>query len=288
MSNMDPFDEFEFKPLTEGLGFHKKAVNLKEGLDASGVLDDELRDIPNSVPQSLLDTPAAQKNKSNRFEDVLSALEKAPLHRNVDLDFTETFARETPTQSPFPRQEAFRQPTEPAAPAPAPAARITKKTAAPTVGARRGSAEAPAPARKLSAATISLPSAVLDLVIVVAIALVFMVSLLTITKVDLNVVIKNLSNDVMIQISLGAMFLAVMQMYVVISRSFFGRTLGEWTFDLQVGRDNEQKFESYPLRIILRSFIVTLTGLIFLPLVSALIRRDVAGGISGVRLYRQS
>ncbi len=23
-SNMDPFDEFEFKPLTDGLGFHKK------------------------------------------------------------------------------------------------------------------------------------------------------------------------------------------------------------------------------------------------------------------------
>ena len=24
---MDPFEEFEFKPLTEGLGFHKKKAN---------------------------------------------------------------------------------------------------------------------------------------------------------------------------------------------------------------------------------------------------------------------
>jgi hypothetical protein len=64
---MDPFDEFEFKPLTEGLGFHKKAVNLKHSLSESGVLDDELSDIPSAVPPSLLDTPSPAKAKTNRF-----------------------------------------------------------------------------------------------------------------------------------------------------------------------------------------------------------------------------
>ena len=55
----------------------------------------------------------------------------------------------------------------------------------------------------------------------------FMVALLVVTKVDLSVVFRNLNSDYMTQISLGVLFLAVMQMYVVISRSFFGRTLGE-------------------------------------------------------------
>jgi hypothetical protein len=118
-------------------------------------------------------------------------------------------------------------------------------------------------------------------------SIVFLVALLLVTKVDLNMVLRNLKQDLMTQMSLGVMFIAVMQMYVVIARSFFGRTLGEWTFDLQVGRDEEQSRESYPLRVALRSFLVTITGLLPLPLISALLGRDIAGGLSGVKLYRQ-
>jgi uncharacterized RDD family membrane protein YckC len=220
---------------------------------------------------------------------VLSALEKAPLQRTSELEFTEVLPRETPSHSPFPKKEAFRAPT----PAPAPATKkITKAPAAApvtknSVGTRRGGADSPPPRRRLEAATLSIPSACLDLVIVVALALVFLTSLLTVTKVDLNVVIKNLSLDPMTQVSLGVMFVAVMQMYVVISRSFFGRTLGEWTFDLQIGRDEEQASQSYPLKVAARSLLITLTGLIMLPLISAILRRDVPGSICGATLYRQ-
>ncbi len=34
---MDPFEEFEMKPLSEGLGFHKKAVPLSEQVKKSGL-----------------------------------------------------------------------------------------------------------------------------------------------------------------------------------------------------------------------------------------------------------
>ncbi len=91
----------------------------------------------------------------------------------------------------------------------------------------------------------------------------------------------------MTQISLGVLFVAVMQMYAIIARSFFGRTLGEWTFDLQIGRDEEQKLESYPLRIALRSLVTTVTGLVLLPILSLILGRDLAGWLSGVQLYRQ-
>jgi hypothetical protein len=290
---MDPFDEFEFKPLTDGLGFHKKTVNLKEGLKNTGVLDDELQAIPRSVPKSLLEepsAPAAKKpaSKKHTFEDVLSALEKTPLNRPADLEFTETLPRETkkamdiemprtPVQSPFPRPEAFKTPaTNVSTPSPT----------MPLPGTRRGAADSPQ-RKVLDAATVSVPSAFLDFVIVLALSMVFLITLLTVTKVDLNAVLRNLNRDLMTQISLGVMFLAVMQMYVVIARSFFGRTLGEWTFDLQVGEDKEQESESYPLRVALRSVLITITGLVLLPLVSALLGRDIAGSISGAKLYRQ-
>src|SRR5258708_4154209 len=95
MSSMDPFDEFEFKPLTDGLGFHKKTVSLKEGLKNTGVLDEELQSVPMSMPKSLLDDSKAP-TKRHSFEDVLSALEKTPLARagTPGLQFTEPLPRE--------------------------------------------------------------------------------------------------------------------------------------------------------------------------------------------------
>jgi uncharacterized RDD family membrane protein YckC len=180
-----------------------------------------------------------------------------------------------PVQSPFPQPGAYKS--------------NIKKTPTPqelsSTGTRRGAADSPQ--RKLQAATVSLESALLDFNIVMGLSLVFMMALLMITKVDLNIVMKNLNTDYMTQASLGVMFIAVMQMYVVISRSFFGRTLGEWTFDLQVGEDSEQKQETYPLKIALRSLLITFTGLFCLPLISALLGRDIPGQVTGVKLYRQ-
>ncbi len=302
--NMDPFDEFEFKPLTDGLGFHKKSVNLKEGLKKSGVLQDEMAPLPTALPKAMTDDAPIAPLKKHSFEDVLSALEKTPLSRdqkNKDLQFTETLPRDpapvkksameietprNPVQSPFPRPDAYKSPE---IKTPAPANKDIKKTPAVAdmadAGTKRSASNSPK--SKLAPATMSLESALLDLIIVTGLALVFMVALLMVTKVDLNIVYKNLSTDVMTQISLGVLFLAVMQMYVVISRSFFGRTLGEWTFDLQIGEDEQQAKESYPIQVAFRSLLTTATGLVLLPLISVILGRDIAGQVTGVKLYRQ-
>lgn len=287
-SNMDPFDEFEFKPLTEGLGFHKKTVSLKQGLKNSGVLEDELQTVPNSIPRGLLDELPQAPTKKHSFDDVLSALEKTPLHRKAtnDLQFTEPLPREPkikkeamdielpkapPVQSPFPRPEAYKK--------------VPKQSELANVGTRRGAADSPG--RKLIPATISIASASLDLIICTALALVFLAATLTVTKVDLNVVLGNLNRDFMTQVSLFVLYVMVMQMYVVISRAFFGATLGEWTFDLQIGQDEEQQQESYPLKVAARSLLNIITGIVLLPLASTILGRDIAGQLSGVKLYRQ-
>jgi hypothetical protein len=300
---MDPFDEFEFKPLTEGLGFHKKAVSLKEGLKNSGVLEDELQTVPTSIPKGLLDELPPAPTKKHSFDDVLSALEKTPLNRKKgdsigDLTFTEPLPREPkakkeamevelpkapPVQSPFPRPEAYKQPGTGLGKDQI--KKIPGQSALAGVGTRRGAADSPQ--KKLMPATMSVASAALDLIICVSIALVFVAVTLTVTKVDLNAVLGNLSHDVMTQISLGVLFITVMQLYVVVARAFFGATLGEWTFDLQVGQDEEQMQNSYPLKVAIRSLLNIVTGIVLLPLVSAMLGRDVAGQLSGVKLYRQ-
>ena len=84
-----------------------------------------------------------------------------------------------------------------------------------------------------------------------------------------------------------ALVLAIMQMYVIIARSFFGCTLGEWAFDIQLGKSEDQMNAMYPLKVIARSLIVTVTGLVLLPLVSLIMGEDVAGLASGTQLYEQ-
>ncbi len=294
--SMDPFDEFEFKPLTDGLGFHKKSVSLKEGLKKTGVIEDQMHTVPLTMPKGFLEDAPKVVSKQYAFDDVLSALEKTPLSRSAtkDLQFTEALPRESdkrqatevemprPRQSPFPLPDAYKGPN-PEAKAKAPAPAFADK---PSVGTRRGAADSPH--RKLLPASFSFSSALLDLIIVSAFTMVFVIALLMVTKVDLNLVVRNLDRDLMTQISLGVLFVAVMQMYVVIARSFFGRTIGEWTFDLQLGSDDEQTQESYPLRVAARCLINIFTGLIVLPILSALFDRDIAGSLCGVRLYRQN
>lgn len=287
---MDPFDEFEFKPLTNGLGFHKKAAVLKDQLKKSGVIDTEIQGIPTSMPKS--------------FDDVISNLEKSPLKLNKnpihDLEITETLPREAkkpmmameietprPIQSPFPKPEAFRQPFVPATPTPNvnEAKKILKQKEMQNIGTRRGAADSPK--NLLVVTSTSIPSAILDLVIVVALSLIFVIALTMVTGVDLAVVIANMGQDVMTQISAGMLFISVMQMYVIISRSFYGCTFGEWTFDVQLGSNSDQLEASYPLRVALRSFIVTVTGLFLLPFISLISGHDIAGKVSGTQLYRQ-
>jgi hypothetical protein len=275
---------------------------LKEGLKSTGVIDDELQTVPTSMPKGLLDD-TIKPAKKHSFEDVLSALEKTPLARGAshpDLTFTEPLPRSQekkqamemeipPVQSPFPQPGAYKNPLK----IPTHIEKVgdfvdeksKAKSAEGTAGVRRGAADSPQ--RNLMPASVSFASSILDGIIVFALSLVFLVALLMVTKVDLSVVMKNLNNDLMTQISLGVLFVAVMQMYAIISRSFFGRTLGEWTFDMQIGRDEQQALESYPLRIALRSLVTTATGLVLLPLVSAILGRDIAGGVSGVQLFRQ-
>ncbi|MEO0337465.1 MAG: metalloendopeptidase, partial [Pseudomonadota bacterium] len=86
--------------------------------------------------------------------------------------------------------------------------------------------------------------------------------------------------------SFVVLLVAVMQMYVVVARSFFGRTLGEWTFDLQMGNDEDIESPVYPLKIVFRSLITVATGLVTLSFLSFVMRTDIAAKMTGIQLYR--
>jgi hypothetical protein len=293
---MDPFDEFEFKPLTDGLGFHKKTSSLKEHVKATGLMDEHLQELPTNAPRF---TEDLVPKKPMSFEDVITSLEKTPKKANSMsgksfLEFSEPLprARESmktmeiemprtptaPVQSPFPSQDLFRQP-------PATLKRTPSQKDLSNVGTRRGAADSPQ--GRLVATSASVPSALLDFVVVTAIALIFLAVALTITKTDLGFALRAMQSDRWTGLSGLAMFVAILQMYLIVARAFYGQTLGEWTFDVQLGRKEDQQDTLYPVKVMCRSAILTVTGLVILPLFSLILQQDLVGNIVGVHLYQQ-
>ncbi|MCB0361860.1 MAG: RDD family protein [Bdellovibrionales bacterium] len=320
----DAYDDFEIKPLTKGLGFHKKAVKLGESVSRSGISHNSMkRPLPSVPPESFFDPEQgneeidslsgraqqsldrtalnlslAKEEKSNRAHPTrldsghptggngeLSISTPLPRYPSQDI-----FSRQVeidplpPLSTPdFPPLEPERKPGRPVVKGSLPLSPSIKIEEKLQTGSRRSAHDSKGGG--LREVAISLPAIILDFIMVVALSLVFLVTLLSVTKVEILSVAFNLQSDGATQLSLSILFIAIMQMYVVVSRSFFGRTLGEWTFDNQLGDDRQQRSGFYPLLVAWRSLLIVFTGLITLPLLSLIFRVDLAARLSGLQLY---
>ena len=291
---MDPLDDFEFKPLTDGLGFHKKSVNLKEQVKEAGLVEKSLpKNPPSAPPTHSKDAVAAVSRSAAQALDELMKTLDAPSSpsanlRQKNLEITEPLPRPSekkatsfempmpgaiiPNNIPMPGTDAVGKPR----------VKINVKQ---STGTRRSAADSPA--TTLVAVSTSVPSAILDCVVVLALTMIFMTALVSVTKVDVLNLILNSQQDIPTQGSLALLYFAVYLMYAVIARSFFGRTLGEWTFDHQLGSAQDQQQTLYPIKVVFRSLITLMTGVVILPLLSLIVGQDLAGRISGVQLYQQ-
>ena len=330
----DAYDDFQIKPLTKGLGFHKKAISLSDEVSRSGMSQENShKPIPGAPPDEFFDDlstgekrPTTSKAKE-ALDKLMSGLNQSSndatkAAASLDRDFENQVEITNPlprapesdifsigskggsaTASMNTNSEPMVTP-EPSIPTPMPDVDPEPERKAPSrpvvtgtlpippsakvreqVGTRRSAHDSPV--GPLVPGSISLPSIVLDFVVVVALSLVFLVSLLSVTKVEVLSVAFNAQSDLATQLSLAILFVAIMQMYVVVARSFFGRTLGEWTFDFQMGDDRQHKSGFYPLLVAWRSLLVVLTGVVTLPLLSLIMRKDITAKISGLQLYRR-
>jgi hypothetical protein len=87
------------------------------------------------------------------------------------------------------------------------------------------------------------------------------------------------------QIGVVLLVYSVSQLYLILSRSFFGQTLGEWSMDTQVGLPKEQEQISYIFKLISRTLVLTLTAFFILPLLSMIFGKDLAGRAASLKLY---
>ncbi len=84
---------------------------------------------------------------------------------------------------------------------------------------------------------------------------------------------------------IGFLLLITIWTYLIFMRAFMGASIGEWACDLRLGEPVQRFRLSYLFKVILRTTIIVASGLILIPLLSLILSKDLAGDLSGLRIY---
>ena len=242
----DPIDDFQFKPLTEGLGFHKKnkvdsrssvdpRPSLNSGLSAS--LNSSLN--PKVASLEMLETPLPRKEKVSN--------ERGVKRSSVD-DILKTLSER--------RKLTIKE---------------EKKKPEP---------------KKWTTSTWQLQAGLLDMMLITALILTSLIGFLLVSKADLFANLANPDQDGMIYTSLATLFVGFAWIYLVASRIFMACTPGEWISDQRMGRPEEFGSALYQIKVVFRSLLVVATGFVVFPFLSLIFKKDILGKITGLELIK--
>lgn len=123
-------------------------------------------------------------------------------------------------------------------------------------------------------------AAVLDFLVLTAMSCFFLMASSLVLHTQIRTIFPNLIHGY------ALIFLFLNVIYLICSRYFFAATLGESVCSLRLGQPMQRFKNKYLFQVIMRTSVVYLTGLIPLSLLSFLFKKDLAGEISKVKLYR--
>ncbi|MGZ3745340.1 MAG: RDD family protein, partial [Pseudobdellovibrionaceae bacterium] len=142
-------------------------------------------------------------------------------------------------------------------------------------------------AEEYTADILNFSSALLDGMLVIAASLLCMIIVLIVTKADLIANLSNPDEAGMIYLSTFSLLASVSFIYLLVNRIFMGATPGEWAFEQRVGQPQDLNTSLYSLRVLARSALVVATGFLVLPILSLILKRDIAGEITGAPLLKK-
>lgn len=278
-STKDPFEEFEFRPINEGLGFHRKQKNNFSISSTS---------LSNSTTS--ISSRPGNLNSSNNM-----GLDLASTSTSFNQNITPKSSNTNFFEAPLPRHDSrtdsskksFSVPTiedDSIAKAQTAVNQILKN-----LNNKRQTDfiyETEKQKTELKKSKPFFLAATLDAMLISAVFLISMIAMLSVTKVDLFLNLSHAESSRFVYIATIGLFLTVTFIYMVISRSFSGCTPGEWAFDQHCG-GGEIKMNAliYVPRVVLRTLLVMITGFITLPTLSYFLNKDLAGEMSGISLF---
>lgn len=257
---MDLNDEFQFKPLSEGLGFHPKRAQTRKQVVA----------FPEVEVQK---EPASAKPKSN-FE-LRSAL--------PGLDFDEpTVGQEishAQAKVTLPKPSVKRVEFEPLLKQMQ--SKVDASVSVKTIRVQPEDVFAPTRPQILAF--------VIDGLFVSALFLFALAGMMLFLKFDIAKLLLSPVTQVSTQMGLGILFFGLHFVYLVISRWMFAATLGEWSQDMRVGRVESFERATYGFRVLFRQVFQTIGIFLFFPLLSAVLKMDFVGRFFGAeQLQRET
>lgn len=271
-SNQDPFEEFEFRPINEGLGFHRKPktqTSTSIGTEAVTVVTPVAKNNrPTKAASLQTEAPASTGRSGSIFQAPLPRAEtkpevkksstlQIPTIEDDSISKAQTAVNEILKNLNHKRQLDFVQEN-------------TKKK------------------EEYELSRPQLFAALLDGMLITAAFLLSLIVMLTVTKVDLFLNLSHPETSKLVYLATGLLYIAVAFIYMVVNRAFMGYTPGEWAFDQRCGKDKQEQDLSYIPRLALRTLLVISTGFVSLSFLSFLFNQDVAGILSGVSLYKKN
>lgn len=93
--------------------------------------------------------------------------------------------------------------------------------------------------------------------------------------------VKSLLHPQKINFTFLVMVIVVGWTYFVVSRTFMGASIGEKFCGLRLGKPSERLNPWYVVRLLVRTSLVVFTGVVLIPFLSLVFRKDLAGKFSG-------
>lgn len=284
-------DDFDFKPLTTGLGFDKTTENSeKKSQNIVGPKAKQSIELKTEfeLPEQKF-TPANNTPVSRSLKKMLDSLPPSvdfsnDSHRELKLKGPESPIPEVKTPIYRPVMD------KPMAPIHQNQFDITLDNSLSQAFpkeevSKRFFHQMVTPVPQYKEVALSTASAIIDFAIILGLASLFIVSLVFITKVDIVMMLTNNQMSQRTLFEMGALFCGVALFYFMLSRGLFGSTLGDWAFDVQLGSEKDRSHLMYPFQVLFRTFVIMVTGVILVPLVSLGFGKDIAYYFSGLKLY---
>ena len=289
--------EIEFRPITKGLGFHKNQLKIDESALKSIRWQAEVElpeidfqeDVPATKPDSLemnfssvaTASPTYRKSRHDLLaedfdvEKVKEELQKKALLSKTlpRKDFAAKETRSTPFK-PSPGRDSVSELAE----GMQQIRNIEQRLQSPAL-------DPVTEPKALQERPGHFFALLIDLVVVFGVVNLFLSSLLFVTKLDVFGIVAETYRQPMTQWSVAALVLGSCFLYLVVSRAFFAMSLGEWALDMQLGSPEQQKSPWYPFWVSWRFAVNLCFGLLLLPLLSLLFRKDLLGALTGLSLF---